>query len=101
MKKLVWEELRNNEVLEGDGFYISYNKDTGTDHLGGMLTELGNTLGANLKDGTETALCYEGRFDILEGDFRKEYEEAFPQGLGACKEVFKKHEAEHRSNWTT
>jgi len=101
MKKLVWEELRNNEVLRGDGFYISYNKDTGTDHLRRVLTQLGNTLGANLKDGTETALYYEGRFDILEGDFRKEYEEAFPQGLEACKEVFKKHEADHRSNWTT
>jgi len=101
MEKPTWKKLTSNEVLEGDDFHISYNKDTGTDHLGGVLTQLGNTLGANLKDGAETALCYEGRFDVLEGDFRKEYEEAFPQGLEACKEVFKKHEAEHRSNWTT
>lgn len=104
--KLAWTPLRNNFVLSGDGFYISYNPSTGSDPLGSSLTELGNILASMageepLEDGEETALCYDGRFDILKGDFRAEYEKAFPKGLAECKKVFKKHEKTARSNWTT
>ena len=101
MKKLTWKKSSNNETLGGDDFYISYNQDTGVGPLSATMTAAGNIFGAEFKNGPETALCYEGKFAIMEGDFRKEYEEAFPQGLEACKAVFKKHEAEHRSNWTT
>jgi len=99
MKKIQWENGSNNLILKGEDFYISYNPQTGIDHT--FFTDLGNMMGGDLKDGEETALCYDGRFDILEGDFREEYEEAFPGGLEACKRVFKKHEESNRSNWTT
>ena len=99
--KLVWKKLEANEVLTGRNFHISYNPDSSKSHGTELLTMLGNVLGGDVTDGEETALCYKGRFDILEGDFRKEYAVAFPKGLTACKRVFKKHEEEHRSNWTT
>ena len=107
-KEAVWEKVagKNNEILQSDTFYVSYNPNTGASHMG--LSDLGNMIGAaflgedqKLTDGEETALCYEGRFDILTGDFRKQYARALPEGLEACKEVFKKHEAKHKNNWTT
>lgn len=100
-KEIKWERLTNNEILKGKGFYISYNPNTGKDH--GFFTELGNMLGAQLKDGEETALRLEkrGLWLILEGDFRKEYEAAFPKGLKACEAVYKKHKKSKRSNWST
>ena len=92
-------------VLKGDGFFISYNPNTTTGHIG--FTELANTLGGDVKDGEETALCVAGSsgllsntWHILEGDFRKEYEAAYPS-LKKCLAVYKKHKKKHRSNWST
>lgn len=100
-KELKWKRLKNNEVLVGKGFYISYNPHTGKDH--NFLTDLGNLLGGDLKDGEETALYLEKRhlWLILEGDFRKEYEAVFSKGLKACEAVYKKHKESKRSNWST
>lgn len=104
-----WEKVRNNEILSGDGFFISYNKDTGVDHMGGLFASMGNAiLGAagseeELQDGEETAIVLEEgdrTFLILEGDYRKEYEEAFPS-LEKCMAVYEKHKAKHQSNWST
>ena len=98
-----WKNLGSNSILQGKGFYISYNPSTGANHMGGLLTNLGNALGADLKDGEETALCIEKKsgkeWAILEGDFRKEYEKAFPS-LMRCKKVYEKNK-DKRSNWST
>lgn len=95
---LAWKPLGTNEVLEGKGFYISYNPNTSD--VCSSFTNFGNALGGNFKDGEETALCYDGSFYILEGDFRKEYASAFPKGLNECKKVFEKHKVTNRSNWS-
>ena len=106
-----WNDLGDNQVLSSDGFYISYNPDTGASKSG--LGELFNLLGHNISDGklevdgrAETALVLKtgnGKniFYILNGDFRKEYEELFPKGFAACKKFYDRNKKKHRSNWST
>ena len=78
---LTWDKTLSvsNEILQGDGFYLSFNAYVG-----------------------ETALHIEqgGKWLILDGDFRKEYTEAFPHGLEACLEVYKAHREEFCSFWS-
>lgn len=104
MTQVKWKRVgTTNVVIEGEGFFVSYNPDTDSGH--GVLTELGNLMGGDLKDGEETALCKANKdgtqeWHILEGDFRKEYEKAFPS-YGECKNVYMINKAKHRSNWST
>lgn len=94
----VWTRIRDNQTLEGDGFYVSYNKDTHATHL---FTELGNQLGGDLKDGEETALCKDGKYAILSGDFREDYEKLIDEGWEACYKFFKEMQPEFGNNWST
>lgn len=96
-----WKKISNNEVLSGDGFYISYNPNTAIGHAD--VTKLMNFFGEDVRDGEETALYHKpsDTWKILEGDFRKEYEEAFIGGYKACKEVYERNKKDHRSNWST
>lgn len=88
-----WETspTRPNMLLDGDGFFISYNPNTGS--LLPMFRGEG--------DGAETALCKDGAFLILNGDFRKEYEEAFPRGYEACLAVYEANRSAARSSWSS
>ena len=97
--KAKWESMggiSGNEVLVGDGFYVSYMPPGG----GAVLTRLFDADDG----GSETALCIRGdkktAYFILNGDFRAEYEKAIALGLDACKAVFTKHESKHRSSWS-
>lgn len=97
----VWIMNGRNYLLEGDGFYISYNPDTSDSH---MLTGLGNMIGADLDDGEETALVKKGDpniYSILTGDFRDDYEKLVDKGYDACYEFFQSQKAEHGNNWST
>lgn len=101
-EQLAWTPIKNNQILQGSDFYISYNKSTGNQIGHSIFTDIGNMLGGDFKDGEETALKNErtGEWFILEGDFREEYEKAFPKGLEACLKVYKKN-IKNRSNWST
>ena len=99
-KKIEWVKLVNNSILEGSGFYISYNKRTGASEMRDSMTILANALGGNVKDGEETALKDGEIWKILEGDYREEYEEAFPS-IVKCRAVYDKYKDKHRSNWST
>lgn len=81
--------IGTNEVLSLNGFYISYNPKSSIDKeemrkqalLNGVLNviELLDRLPEGFLDGDrkeETALCRNGEFYILNGDYRKEYIEA-------------------------
>ena len=83
----------HNEVLEGDGFHISFRPGTveplPISEMIGMLVRILGQEGNNSKD--ETALCAPERFPsmvnpyfILNGDFRKEYEGLVKLGWDAC-----------------
>lgn len=74
-----------NFVLEGDGFYISFNPAP-------RDSDNGNA---------ETALCYGGIFKILNGDFREAYERLAPLGLEACQKFYAQQSAHAASSWTT
>lgn len=73
-----------NWILQGRGFYISYNKSP------------------FLGSGEETALLIEedGVWRILDGDFREEYEKEFWKGAKACLKVYERN-IKDRSEWST
>ena len=79
---------RGNMLANGDGFWISYRADTGF---------MGRVFSGD--DGSETALCHNGKYYILNGDWRDQYAEVINQGFDACLAVFLKN-AEHKSSWS-
>ena len=78
-----------NEVLEADGFFVSYNPDTS-----GILCGFG--AGDEI---SETALIKEGKYFILNGDFRKDYSALASTGWDVCFAFFKKHKSK-QSSWS-
>lgn len=84
-----WVDRGRNSTLNGDGFWVSFNPNPGTSLFG------------RDDDGPETALCYDGRYDILNGDFRDAYERLVPQGLRACRAFYEQQSAHADSSWTT
>lgn len=94
---LTWERVPGNfggggnSILHGDGFYISFNPSPGC----------GVSFFSSDDGGPETALCYDDRFDILNGDFRDAYERLVPSGLDACKKFYAQQSAHADSSWTT
>ena len=87
-----WKKVRDNVILKGKGFHISYNPYLSKPEVRSFRSDDGLP---------ETALVVDSiRFLILNGDFRKEYEKAFPKGLTECLKVFRKHERKSRSTWS-
>lgn len=76
-----------NEILERDGFHISFHPMPG----GGISGFHGDTAEG------ETAIVTGDKFYILNGDYRKQYEEAVT--LDEAMEVFKAN-IEHMSSWS-
>lgn len=84
-----------NDLLEGDGFFLSYNRRPG-EGIGLFSGDAGSD---------ETALCVlspDGgrKYLILNGDHRVEYAAAVPQGLAACIAVFESRRSTQRSSWS-
>lgn len=91
--KLTWEKhpIGTNVTLNGPDFFISFlSKDAK------RLTPLFEN--EEVRD--ETALWIEEKFYILNGDWRKEYEQAFLGGKVACKKLYDEKKKEHRSFWS-
>ena len=86
---------RTNEILDGENFYISYNRSPG----------MGISLFASDDNCCETALVKpddpENEYRILNGDHRKEYEKLVPLGFEACLEFYNKESAHSGSSWST
>lgn len=90
MENTEWETtLMGNQVLERNNYYISFRKDTAK--LGSFFAGDDNRLG-------ETAICYGGKFAILNGDFRKEYENL--NSLEECLKFYESKKAEFGSEWS-
>lgn len=87
-----WENMGYNSILRKGDNFISYNPNPT------------NMLGLPCYDGDggpETALYEKSsdKFFILNGDFRKEYEEAPNWSL--CMNIYNKYKGEKRSSWST
>jgi hypothetical protein len=90
-----WQETKNgNLYLEGGDFYISYNSMNGT-----LVSEI--PMFASDEGSSETALCADGSFMILNGDFRAEYEVLVDCGFEACYAFYLNNKAKHGSSWST
>jgi hypothetical protein len=91
MKNTKWEiSLMGNQILERGNYYISFRKYT---------TRFGDSFAGDDNGLGETAICYDGEFAILNGDFRKEYEEL--DTLEECLEFYEIKKAESKSKWST
>lgn len=76
-----------------DETYFSYNPDPCRD--GGIFFESDD-------GGTETAMVLDGKFYILNGDWRLAYASAFDSGgISACVELFARESQGSGSTWTT
>lgn len=82
--------LGSNDLLRGDGFYISYCPAPGA-----VMALFDSDDG-----GPETALCHDGCHFILNGDFREAYERLVPLGLEACKQFYEQQSAHAESRWS-
>lgn len=85
----VWIRYDRNIQLEMDGFYISYNGDTGAD----IPIFAGD-------EPAETALVKDGRYYILNGDWRYSYERLVDKGFDACYRFYLKQKGKHGSSWS-
>lgn len=79
-----------NFILHGDGFYISYNPDpcAGIPFL-------------KSDNGCDETALFDGKYKILNGDFREDYERLAPQGLESCLKFYDKMKEKYDSSWTT
>ena len=84
-----------NEVMNGKGFYISYNPNPCAD-----ISLFNSDNGSD-----ETALVKpddpDNKYRILNGDYRKEYEELVPQGFEACLNFYNERKSDLGSSWST
>lgn len=81
-----WEQVlgSNNMVLEGDGFYISYNPDCSANVLSRVVDLI---MGEHQTE--ETAIVTnDGNYYILNGDHRTEYEQRI-SSFNACLKYYK------------
>lgn len=91
-----WEKMTNflgvqsNSVIRGKGFFVSYNPNTASS---GKVWQ-----GSSL---TETALCKPGKYYVLDGDFRKQYEELIDKGWKACKKFYDDNKELYDSKWSS
>jgi hypothetical protein len=95
--KITWAATSfGNMILEGDGFFISFRPSSSRMPLVCFDpdTDQGETCLALAKKGEAI------EYYILNGDFRKEYEAVFDQGLQECMVVYATLQVEHRSTWS-
>jgi len=85
----VWRRYARNVQLDCPDFWISYNSDTSNAPAMFMGDEL-----------QETALCKDGKFFILNGDWRRQYEKIADKGFWACYQFYLLHKDEHGSSWS-
>jgi hypothetical protein len=88
-----WKKLNHNYILEGDGFFVSFIPSNANPWLGTIFN-------GDRPDGMETAIVKDGKYYILNGDFRKDYEKLVDKGFNACKKFFDKNEDESGSSWS-
>lgn len=83
--------MGGNVYMECDGFGVSYNASPG----------FGFSLFSGDGGSDETALCVDGDFYIMNGDFRREYaEQADAGGIDACLRFFAS-KPELLSSWSS
>ena len=99
-----WKHTGKNWVLNRESYYISYNPNTSSTIEGKIFNELGESFGIGRKSKEETALVLiiKGSnriFKILNGDFRKDYEQC--KNLAECLSFYYSKKKEFGSDWST
>lgn len=96
-----WKQVGNNYILQGDGFFISYNPG-----VPNPVSDLIAMLSGKTRNNHETAIVIEdgkgegqNKYLILVGDHRAKYKTVFADGLPACQEVFFANQ-QARSEWS-
>jgi hypothetical protein len=81
---------RENEILDCGEFFISFNPAP----FGG------SGVFSSDDDSSETALCYDGKYKILNGDFREEYLKVAPD-FDKCIAIYESNKNDCNSSWTS
>lgn len=109
MKKVKWEKIPESPSLFGgmrggnyltkfEGGYVSYQPN----QRDNILEDINEMLTGDDKKSDETALYDGKKWRILWGDHREAYEQAIPDGMEACIELYEKLKPEHgASKWST
>ena len=88
-----WVKSNQNFILQGEGFSISFLDWESSKKLGATTWE-------NDERQDETCLISPDRdYFILNGDFRKEYEELLPLGYIKCYQFFLNNQ-DKKSSWS-
>lgn len=87
-----WKNNGRNDILEGDNFRISYLPGGGLDFLDLPSWNCDDNVNG------ETAILKDGRYYILNGNHKAEYEKLFPS-FEDCYKYFEEH-SEVRSSWS-
>ena len=100
-----WTKKRDNEVLDGEGFYISFlPEERPVDPISEICSGIARAVTGEaeyVESLTETALVKDHIFYILNGDFRKEYEGIIDQGFDTCLALYNSQKEDHSSVWST
>lgn len=92
-EKKTWKTtVAGNEILNMDGFYISFNNNNSTAVASIPSFRGDSSLG-------ETALCKDSKYFILNGDHREKYEKLSSKGFVACKKYFDANQ-DKKSSWS-
>lgn len=78
-----------NSILRFDDFFVSYNPNPGWPY----------SIFASDTGGAETALVVNGKYYVLNGDFRKDFLTLGEQGLEACMDFYNEH-SDAKSSWS-
>jgi hypothetical protein len=100
-----WITIDNHSTLSGKDFYISYVSTKGQPKNQKAImkmfdTLLSLTIDKDVKRTDETALVKGKTYLILNGDYRKQYEQLVPKGYKACKDFYTKN-IKNQSIWST
>lgn len=100
---MAWEKISKNEVLRGEGFFISFLPSSGREVFSDF-GPFGHFFSGDNDGGSETAIVVpngeNNRYYILNGDFREAYESLVPKGKEACIAFYNQHPENH-SSWST
>ena len=95
MIDIIWKKnelsVTGNLLLNAKDFYISYASGESLSIFGAMSSDEGSS---------ETALCKDGDFYILNGDYRNEYEKLVTLGFDECLKFHNEQKKFNKSSWS-
>jgi len=85
----LWKKAAHNYTCYGEGFFISF-----------LPANVDLSIFSSDNGEAETAIVKDGKYYILNGDWREQYEPLIPLGFEACFILYKEHAKDCQSSWS-